>query len=231
MHSKPIILSICLAFCSKSINLAIITQHCLRNVYIISIKLETCQISQVENMVNPTRITVAFDKQTADLLERISIQDQVSQSETMRRALKFYNENKALTDPSTQKKIRSYQDMLLTGEHIILDVDHWLMFLRLIASSPQKEKFWTEHKQVARAHWEQLKSKIHSPDELLERLEVCNFFRLTKNAPGDFTLVLVSEDSKDFIRIFLEEYFAAMDIRAEIKENLTKLRVTIKSKI
>ena len=61
------------------------------------------------------------------------------------------------------------------------------------------------------------------------RLEVCNFYRLTKNAPNDFTLVLVSEVSKDFIRVFLEEYFAAMGVKAEIKENLTKLRVTIKS--
>ena len=70
-------------------------------------------------MVNPTRITVAFDKTTADLLEKISTEAQVSQSETMRRALKFYNENKALEDPTTKKKIHAYLDMLLTGEHII----------------------------------------------------------------------------------------------------------------
>ena len=112
--------------------------------------------------------------------------------------------------------------MLLNGEHVILDVDHWLMFLRLIASSPEQEKFWSEHKEVARAHWEQLKTKVHSPEEMLARLEICNFYRLTKNAPNDYTLVLVSETSKDFIRIFLEEYFAAMGVKAEIKENLTK---------
>lgn len=146
----------------------------------------------------------------------------------MRRALKFYNENKALEDPTTKKKIHAYLDMLLNGEHIILDVDHWLMFLRLIPSSPEKETFWKEHKQVARAHWEQLKNKVHSPEELLSRLDNCNFFRSTKNAPNDFTLVLVSEVSKDFIRIFLEEYFAAMGVKSEIKENLTKLRVTVK---
>jgi hypothetical protein len=181
------------------------------------------------NMTNPTRITVAFDKPTADLLEKISTQDQVSHSETMRRALKFYSENKALTNPATKKKIHSYQEMLLLGEHIILDVDHWLMFLRLIAFSTEKETFWSEHKEVARAHWEQLKTKVHSPEEMLQRLEVCNFYRLTKNAPNDYTLVLVSEVSKDFIRIFLEEYFAAMGVKAEIKENLTKLKVTIKS--
>jgi Arc/MetJ-type ribon-helix-helix transcriptional regulator len=180
-------------------------------------------------MVNPTRITVAFDKTTADLLEKISTEAQVSQSEVMRRALKFYNENKALEDSATKKKIQAYIDMLLSGEHIILDVDHWLMFLQLIASSPEREKFWSEHKEVARAHWEQLKTKVHSAEELLSRLEICNFFRLTKNAANDFTLVLVSETSKDFIRIFLEEYFAAMGVKAEIKENLTKLRVTVKS--
>ena len=66
--------------------------------------------------------------------------------------------------------------MLLTGEHIILDVDHWLIFLRLIASSPEKEKFWSEHKKVSRAHWEQLKTKVRSQEEMLYRLDVCNFY-------------------------------------------------------
>jgi len=180
-------------------------------------------------LVNPTRITVAFDKPTADLLEKISTEANVSQSEIMRRALKFYSENKALEDASTKKKIQTYLDMLLTGEHVIIDVDHWLMFLRLIANSPQKEQFWKEHREVAKAHWEQLKGKVHSPEEMLARLETCNFYRLIKNGNGDFTLVLVSEGSKDFIRVFLEEYFAAMGVKAEIKENLTKLRIILKS--
>ena len=179
-------------------------------------------------MVNPTRVTVAFDKTTADLLEKISKESEVSQSEIMRRALKFYSDNMALEDPAIKKKIHGYMDMLLSGEHVILDVDHWLMFLNLINSSPEKEKFWNAHKEVARAHWEQLKTKVRSPEEMLSRLEVCNFYRLTKNAPNDYTLVLVSEVSKEFIKIFLEEYFSAMGVKAEIKENLTKLRVTIK---
>ena len=79
-------------------------------------------------MVNPTRVTVAFDKTTADLLEKISTEAQISQSEVMRRALKSYNENKALEDPTTKKKIHSYMDMLLNGEHVIVDVDHGLCF-------------------------------------------------------------------------------------------------------
>lgn len=190
--------------------------------------LKYVKLGECGFMVNPTRITVAFDKITADLLEKISSHDQISHSETMRRALKFYSDNQPLQDPTVNKKIHAYLDMLLTGEHIILDVDHWLMFLRLIASSPEKETFWKEHREVARSHWEQLKTKILSPEEMLFRLEVCNFYRLNKNAPNDYTLVLISEVSKDFIRIFLEEYLGAMGVKAEIKENLTKLRVTIK---
>ena len=60
-------------------------------------------------MVNPARIIVAFDKPTADLLEKISTDAQVSQSEIMRRALKFYNENKTLEEPAIKKKIRAYR--------------------------------------------------------------------------------------------------------------------------
>ncbi len=100
---------------------------------------------------NPTRITVAFDQSTANLLEKISKETDLSQSEIMRRALRFYSENKILTDPATRKKAYAYMDLLLDGEHIILDVDHWLLFLRLIEASPDQEKFWSEHKEVARS--------------------------------------------------------------------------------
>ncbi len=181
-----------------------------------------------ETMTNPTRITVAFDKATADLLEKISTEADASQSEIMRRAIKFYSENKIQDDIVIKKKIRAYIDMLLSGEHVIVDVDHWLMFLRLIETSPMKEQFWKEHRDLARAHWEQLKGKVHTTEDMLTRLEACNFYRLIRNSPNDYTLVLVSEVSKDFIRIFLEEYFTAMGVKVEIKENLTKLRVILK---
>jgi metal-responsive CopG/Arc/MetJ family transcriptional regulator len=53
---------------------------------------------------NPTRITVAFDESTANLLEKISSETELSQSEIMRRALRFYNDNKASRPPSPAKK-------------------------------------------------------------------------------------------------------------------------------
>ena len=95
---------------------------------------------------NPTRITVAFDQSTANLLEKISKEAALSQSEIMRRALRFYYENRALEDAAARKKVYAYMDLLFSGEHIILDVDHWLLFLRLIESSPEQEKFWSDHR-------------------------------------------------------------------------------------
>jgi hypothetical protein len=179
-------------------------------------------------MTNPTRITVAFDQSTAKLLEKLSQEAELSQSEIMRRALKFYYENKALVDPVLKKKVQTYMDLLLSGEHVILDIDHWLLFLRLIEASPEQEKFWAEHKEVARSHSTQLKNKVHTAEELLERLETCNFYRLTKNSENDFTLIFGSELAKKFIKIFLTEFFSAMGFKAEIKENLSKLNVTIR---
>ena len=178
--------------------------------------------------MNPTRITVAFDSSTANLLEHISKDAGLSQSEIMRRALRFYHENRSIEDPVVRKKIYTYMDLLLNGEHVILDVDHWLLFLKLAESCPSADKFWKEHRDVARSHREQLKNKVLTSEELLARLEACNFFRVTKNSDEDFTLILGSELPRTFIRIFLEEYFEGMGVKAEIKENLAKLRVTVK---
>jgi hypothetical protein len=179
-------------------------------------------------LTNPTRITVAFDQPTARLLEKLSQEAELSQSEIMRRALRFYCENKTLQDPVTSKKVHAYMELLLSGEHVILDVDHWLLFLRFIEASPEAAKFWEEHRKVAQSHKEQLRSRANTMESILTRLENCNFFRMTKNSDKDFTLILGSEIPKTFVRILIEEFFFVAGIKAEIKENLAKISVTAK---
>lgn len=171
---------------------------------------------------------MAFDQPTARLLEKLSQEAELSQSEIMRRALRFYCENKALQDPVTSKKVHAYMELLLSGEHVILDVDHWLLFLRFIEASPEAAKFWEEHRKVAQSHKEQLRSRANTMESILTRLENCNFFRMTKNSDKDFTLILGSEIPKTFVRILIEEFFFVAGIKAEIKENLAKITVTAK---
>jgi hypothetical protein len=179
-------------------------------------------------LTNPTRVTVAFDQATANLLDKLSQEAELSHSETVRRALRFYNENKMMLDPAIRKKAHAYMDLLLSGEHVILDVDHLLLFLRFVESSPDAGTFWNEHRKVAQSHKEQLKSKANTAEEILARLENCNFFRMTKNSQKDFTLVLGSELPKTFVRILIEEFLAGAGIKADIKENLAKISVTVK---
>jgi len=180
-------------------------------------------------MKTPTRITIALDNETSSLIEKMKKEMRTSQSELVRQALTFYNENKDLVDASVRKKLSFYMDMLLSGEHVILDVDHWLLFLNLAEALPENENFWEKCREVARSHAEQLRQKVCSLEDLLERLEACNFFRINKNSQNDFTLVLGSEAARKFVKIFIEEFLSVMGLKTDIKENIAKIRVTVKN--
>jgi len=180
-------------------------------------------------MKNPIRITIALDNETSTLIEKMKNEMKASQSELLRDALRFYYENRNIADVSVRNKLNFYMDMLLSGEHVILDVDHWLLFLNLAESSLEKEQFWEKCREVARSHAEQLRHRVCSLEDLLKRLEACNFFRITKNSENDFTLVLGSKEAKKFVKVFIEEFLSVMGLKTEIKENITKIRVMIKN--
>jgi len=180
-------------------------------------------------MKTPTRITIALDNETSGLVEKMKKEMKSSQSELVRQSLIFYYENKDFADASVRKKLSFYMGMLLSGEHVILDVDHWLLFLNLAERLPENETFWEKCREVARSHAEQLRHEVCSLEDLLKRLEACNFFRVTKNSQNDFTLVLGSEAAKKFVKIFIEEFLSVLGLKVEIKENITKMRVTIKN--
>ena len=172
-------------------------------------------------MKRPIRVTVALDEETYEIFNRLRDELKVSQSELIRRVLRFYSVYGEL-ERYESRKVMIYVEMLSEGEHVILDIDHWIAFLRFIETHPEKEKFWEIHRDVARAHAEEFKGR--DAKYVLERLEACNFFRINaKN--GEWTLVLNHESTKKFIRDFLEEVFKNMGLNVEIKEDLMKLRL------
>lgn len=177
-------------------------------------------------MVTPTRVTISLDKETAELFDRLKQEERASKSGLIRRALKFYSEYKDMLSKG-DKKIETYIEMLADGEHIIFDVDHWLLFLKHLETSEEKEAFFEAHRNIAMSHGEQLAGRISTVEGLLRRLEICNFYKLNKVSEKEFTLILGSERSKEFIRIFLEEVAAGLGFKIEIKEDYAKLRVTI----
>ncbi len=58
------------------------------------------------------------------------------------RSIKFYSRHKTLFESIEDKKVYTHAEMLSAGEHVILDIDHWLLFLGFVESHPEKDKFW-----------------------------------------------------------------------------------------
>ena len=172
-------------------------------------------------MRNPVRVTIAMDKNSYEVFEKLKEDTNCSQSEIVRNALNFYYHYKSLEKYGIDR-IRMYVEMLAEGEHVILDIDHWISFLKFIESHPEKEKFWEIHREIAKSHAEEFSGM--SVEEILERLEACNLFRISARK-GEWVLVLNDEVTKKFIRSFLEEVFAGLGVEMEIKEDLMKIRL------
>ena len=177
-------------------------------------------------MASPTRVTIALDKETAELFEKLKEAEKASQSGLIRRALKFYSEFKD-TLKEGGKKVDTYVEMLSEGEHIILDVDHWILFLKFLEESGRKEEFFKAHRDIARSHGEHLPARVPTVEDLLRRLEICNFYKINKASDREYTLILGNEKSKDFLKIFLEEVAAGLGFDITVKEDYAKLRVTV----
>ena len=178
-------------------------------------------------MKSPERITIALDEETAGLFKKMKDDLGISQIELMRESLKFYSKHKSLFEFAEDKQVYTHAEMLSAGEHIILDIDHWILFLTFIETHPEKEKFWDLHKEVCQAHAEQFKHKLYNAESILRRLEMCNLFQLSKRSKEEFTLIFGSDLPKKFVKTELEEIFKGMGFMVEIKEDFSKLRVKV----
>jgi hypothetical protein len=175
----------------------------------------------------PERVTISLDDETANLFKSMKKELKVSQSELMREALKFYGKYRMLFDSVDEVKVRTFVELLATGEHIIVDIDHWLLFLDLIETHPGKERFWEAHKAICAAHAEEFKYKRYRADYVLKRLETCNLFKLHEDSTDAFTLVLGPDIARKFIKTEIEEILGRMGLEVGVKEDVAKLRVRI----
>jgi len=176
-------------------------------------------------MTGAERLTISIEPSIKEFLKKYKKYTGKSHSEIVREALKNYFELMGGDIYGfNPEKGRLYHEMLSSGEHIILDIDHWILFLREL-NSEDRTGFWRDHKVVARSHAEQFVERGISPTDVLKRLEACNLFTLSKNSNLEFTIVLTSEETKKFIKTFLEEVFLGMNLNVEVREDYSKLRL------
>ncbi|MFW9896759.1 MAG: ribbon-helix-helix protein, CopG family [Candidatus Thorarchaeota archaeon] len=180
------------------------------------------------------RITIAVDDHTYNLLNELIHNSGTSRSELIRKAIKFYHKFEKVFDKKENgvvAKVNTYLELLSHGEHIILDVDHYLTFLKFIENSPNKEDFDDINKSIGRAHAEEFSQDldITTVEKVVERLEACNFFKIVKDSSSRYTLLLGSDIQKNFIKIFLEEVLEGMGFKVIIKEGFSKLKIMLKN--
>jgi Arc/MetJ-type ribon-helix-helix transcriptional regulator len=181
-------------------------------------------------MKRPTTITASLDEETKEIFERLIEESGLSRSKMVREALRFYARNRETFEKAGGEKIRVYTELLSSGEHVILDLDHWALFLKELEnleSSSNADEFWKVHTDIAISHAEQLGQKIDSVEGLLRRLEICNFFKLGKTSEREFTIILGSKTGKEFIKTFLENALKKMGFKVKITGGYSKLRVTL----
>lgn len=177
-------------------------------------------------MKNPKRITVALDEESAKILDQMTDDEDTSKSELVRKTLKFYQENKELLE-NNREKLETYLNMLSKGEHVILDIDRWLLFLEMLESSEESKEFWKKAKRIANSHAEQLNEEVNSFEDLLKRLEACNFYEMDKVSENEFTLMVSSKEAKKFVKKTLEDFSESMGFEVNIIEDIGKLRAKI----
>jgi len=79
--------------------------------------------------------------------------------------------------------------------------------LNLIDSSPERENFWKNCREVAKSHAEQLKNKVRSIESLLERLEACNFILRRHRCPeNDYEPLLKIAKERDIGTIVMKAF-------------------------
>ena len=178
-------------------------------------------------MKNLNRITVAIDDDLFKKLKEIKERENISINKIVKNAINFYLKYK---DVGYVDKIDIYFDMLLKGEHIILDIDHWLVILKLLKKYNAMKEFLEEHKKIAIAHGEQLKEKLRDAEDFFKRLETCNFFKYIKDRENVYTLVLNHEEYKEFVKILVEEVLKHMGYNIRIKEDILKLRIYLRNR-
>ena len=177
-------------------------------------------------------MTIALDGHSNKILNSLKAESANSQSVIFRNALKFYNKYKRVlnnSDPDLGIKVDTYLELLSSGEHIILDIDHYLAFLKFVENSPDKEKFQEFNKSIGKAHAEEFSHRfeINTIERVVERLEACNFFKMVKDSSNRYTLLLGSDIQKNFIKTFLEEVLSGMGFKVTIKEGFSKLKIIL----
>jgi hypothetical protein len=160
----------------------------------------------------------------ADLTERTGR----SQSETVRRALRFYAANFEAADADAGPNLEAYHQMLSSGEHVLLDVDFLHCFLEFVVddSGDPDPEFLDAVDRVAQFHAYEYEGRFESLRELLEWLSLCGFLAVRETRGRTYHVVFPTESIKWFMLRFVRGSTPRLPFDLEVEEGVAKVLLT-----
>ncbi len=172
------------------------------------------------------RMSVSLDPESVELLEKLQAHYGTSKSGVIRDALKYLNVITEKGDVSVDS-LRAYLDLLVNGDHVILDVENWNSLFSDVEEFP--EEFWDKVYEIGKQHWDVYYDKgLQDVEDILNYIENTNWYSLSKDSEGVFTLVLKERSSKKFVRLFLKGIFDGSHQDVELSESYRKIRVHVR---
>jgi hypothetical protein len=174
------------------------------------------------------RLCISLDDKTYETIEKLQDASKTSKADVIRKVIHRFEEQKKMLQDVDLETNLIYLDYLLSGEHVILDVDLLCAIFESLENS--EFDFWDRVRESGEAHAQQYFMKgMRNIQDILFYMSKTNLFRLKIESPNYFTLILFAPTKavKKFIRIFLEGVFKNQMLNAQITESTDKLTIHI----
>lgn len=174
------------------------------------------------------RLCISLDDETYKTIEKLQKVSKTSKADVIRKVINNFDEQKKLFKDVDSDTMLIYLDYLLSGEHVILDIDLLCAIFESLENS--ERDFWDKVRESGEAHATQYYMKgMKTLQDILYYLSKTNFFRLKVESPNYFTLILFSPNNiaKKFLKVFIEGILKNQMIHAQISESKDKLTIHI----
>lgn len=182
-----------------------------------------------KNSKIPFRLTISLGNTHKKLLDEIMEKNNIeSVSAIIREALELHH---ALLVQLNFKRdiedLKNWVTALSTGEHLIVDMEHWSIFCEMVSTlpQPQKENIIKKFEDSGVSHGVQyLYRKINSTEKILRNIERANWYIIQKESDA-YILLLKDPRSSDIVEAFLRGIFKAQEKNVQITKGIGKLIV------
>ena len=174
------------------------------------------------------RLCISLDDETYKTIEDLQKKSKTSKADVIRKVINNHDQQNRLFNNADSETMMIYLDYLLSGEHVIIDVD--LLCAIFDSLESVSNDFWDKVRESGEAHARQYYMKgMRTLQDILFYISKSNLFRLKMEAPNYFTLILFAPSKcvRKFLKLFLEGVFKNQMINVQFTESIDKITIHV----